>query len=56
MATDCKSFNKRILLGRKIRRWVELSCWNNKMRPKAAITVDAKCLMMFTTIGFTETA
>ena len=37
MATNRKSFNKRILLGGKIGGRVEFSRWNNKLRPKAAV-------------------
>jgi|TARA_A200000159_G_scaffold122177_1_gene116610 hypothetical protein len=56
MATNRKSFNKRILLGGKIGRRVEFSRWNNELRPKAAVAVDTKGLVMLTTIGLAETA
>jgi hypothetical protein len=55
MATDGKSFDKRILLGGEIRRWVEFSCWDNELRAEAAVAVYAKRLMMLTAICFAKT-
>ena len=56
MATNRKSFNKRILHCGKIGRTVEFSRWNNELRPKATVAVDTKGLVMLTTIGLAQTA